>query len=78
MIRSSAEWAYRQYAQDKASYEFENQARKKKAGLWALSKAERILLWEWRKAKLNGKMINKISGKALIATVKQNAVKCLL
>ncbi len=49
MIKSGAAWVYRQYAEDQKLYEYEEEARQAKRGLWSLSKAEQVPPWEWRR-----------------------------
>lgn len=49
MVRLGAAWAYRQYLKDKSFLDIEEEARAAKRGLWALSEAQNVPPWEWRK-----------------------------
>ncbi len=51
MVRQGHAWVYRQYAKDKSLFDLEQEARSAKRGLWALSEAENVPPWEWRKAR---------------------------
>lgn len=58
MVRRGAAWVYSQYASDQELYVLEDQARKNKAGLWALPEAVQVPPWEWRR----GKRSNPVGG----------------
>jgi micrococcal nuclease len=49
LVRRGSAWVYRQYAKDKKLFLLEDQARKKRVGLWSLPESERTPPWEWRK-----------------------------
>ena len=51
MVRQGHAWVYRQYASDESLFGLENEARAAKLGLWALSEADKMPPWEWRKAR---------------------------
>jgi endonuclease YncB( thermonuclease family) len=49
LVRQGAAWFYSRYASSAELYELEQEARDAKRGLWALSSAERLEPWEWRR-----------------------------
>jgi endonuclease YncB( thermonuclease family) len=49
LVRRGYAWVYRRYVRDKSLYAIEKEARKKRAGLWALPEAEREPPWRWRR-----------------------------
>lgn len=49
MAKKGGAWAYRQYLTDNAVAEAEDEARKKKLGLWSLQADQIIAPWDWRK-----------------------------
>jgi len=51
MIRRGAAWVFRKYVKDVSLFALEEEARREKRGLWALSEAGKIPPWEWRKRK---------------------------
>ncbi|SDH25794.1 thermonuclease family protein [Nitrosomonas sp. Nm132] len=51
LVRRGSAWVYRQYAKDKKLFLLEDQARKKRVGLWSLPESEKIPPWEWRRFK---------------------------
>jgi len=53
MVRQGHAWVYRQYAKDESLFTLENEARAAKRGLWALSEADNMPPWEWRRARRN-------------------------
>lgn len=48
MVRRGAAWFESEYAHDDRLYWVEQDARKRKAGLWALPAKDRVELWVWR------------------------------
>ena len=52
LVKEGHAWVYRRYARENKQrlLMLENNARKARKGLWALSEAERIEPWLWRKA----------------------------
>lgn len=51
MVRRGAAWFESEYSDDDQLYLIEADARKRKAGLWALPLADRVEPWVWRKEK---------------------------
>lgn len=51
MVRRGAAWSESAFARDDRLYWIEQEARERKAGLWALPAKDRIEPWEWRKRK---------------------------
>jgi len=51
MVRQGHAWVYRQYASDESLFALENEAKAAKRGLWALSEADKMPPWEWRRAR---------------------------
>jgi endonuclease YncB( thermonuclease family) len=49
LVERGAAWFYAEYAEDNALYTVEQDARKAKAGLWALALEQRLEPWEWRR-----------------------------
>ena len=49
MVEQGAAWVYRYYTKDPTLMQQEAEARQEKRGLWALSQAQRIPPWVWRK-----------------------------
>ncbi|HEU5135428.1 MAG TPA: thermonuclease family protein, partial [Steroidobacteraceae bacterium] len=48
IVADGAAWFYTEYAHDDCLYQFENEARDAKRGLWALPLEKRIEPWVWR------------------------------
>ena len=53
MVRNGHAWVYRQYAKDESLFALEDEARAAKRGLWALSEADNMPPWDWRRARRN-------------------------
>lgn len=51
MIRRGHAWAYRRYADDPAYCRYEQAARERRLGLWALPAELRPAPWDWRRGK---------------------------
>ena len=49
MVREGYAWVYRQYNNDPAMLALEDQARKKRIGLWAAKDKPPVAPWEWRR-----------------------------
>ena len=50
MVHLGHAWVYREYSEDEFLLALENEARAARSGLWALSEAEKVPPWEWRKS----------------------------
>jgi hypothetical protein len=48
MIEEGCAWAYRRYLTDPAIQALENEARSRKAGLWAQNASDIVAPWDWR------------------------------
>ena len=49
MVHLGHAWVYRKYSEDEFLLTLETEARAARSGLWALSEAEKLPPWEWRK-----------------------------
>ncbi len=49
MVHLGHAWVYREYSEDEFLLALEKEARAARSGLWALSEAEKVPPWEWRK-----------------------------
>lgn len=49
LVQQGAAWFYSRYASKGELYDVEQQARAAKRGLWALTTADRVEPWEWRR-----------------------------
>ena len=49
MVKQGAAWVYRKYAKDETLYDFENEAKAAKTGIWSLPESEQVPPWEWRR-----------------------------
>ena len=51
MVHLGHAWVYREYSEDEFLLALEKEARAAGSGLWALSEAENVPPWEWRKSR---------------------------
>lgn len=49
MVRIGAAWVYREYVVDRKLFDVENDARKRRRGVWGLSETDNQPPWEWRR-----------------------------
>ncbi|MGI0120319.1 thermonuclease family protein [Zooshikella sp. RANM57] len=55
MVKQGHAWVYRAYSKNKNLLALEQEAKAAKRGLWALSEAQQMPPWEWRKQQRSGK-----------------------
>lgn len=49
MVKLGAAWVYRKYVIDKRLYDYENEAKTARIGIWSLPESEQVPPWEWRR-----------------------------
>jgi len=49
MVKLGAAWVYRKYVKDERLYDYENEAKAAKIGVWSLPESEQVPPWEWRR-----------------------------
>jgi len=49
MVKLGAAWVYRKYVKDERLYDYENEAKATRIGIWSLRESEQVPPWEWRR-----------------------------